>query len=138
MEATLPAVAGLIDTLQFRTERLESLAGEGFTLATDMAEWLVRRGVAFRSAHEITGACVRLCEARGIELWELSDEDLMSISPELTPDVRDVLSVDASIRSRSSRGGTSPDRVREQLSLVAARVAAARAWIGTPGWKDGR
>jgi argininosuccinate lyase len=138
LEATLPAVAGLLDTLQFRTERLESLAGEGFTLATDMAEWLVRRGVAFRSAHEITGACVRLCEARGIELWELSDEDLMSISPELTPDVRGVLSVDASIRSRSSRGGTSPDRVREQLSLVAARVAAARAWIGTPGWKDGR
>jgi argininosuccinate lyase len=138
LEITLPAMAGMLATLRFRTERLVGLASDGFTLATDIAEWLVRRGVPFRFAHEIAGACVRLCEARGIDLSELSDADLAAISPELTPEVRDVLSVAGSITSRSARGGTAPDRVRQQLSLVAAQVAAARTWLATPGWKDGR
>jgi argininosuccinate lyase len=138
LEITLPVMAGMLATLRFRTERLVGLASDGFTLATDIAEWLVRRGVPFRFAHEIAGACVRLCEARGIDLSELSDADLAAISPELTPEVRDVLSVAGSITSRSARGGTAPDRVRQQLSLVEAQVAAARTWLATPGWKDGR
>jgi len=62
--------------MRFNTERLESLAPQGFSLATDIAEWLVRQGVSFRIAHEISGACVRECESRGIELWDLSDEEL--------------------------------------------------------------
>ena len=75
----------MVATMVFDTERLESLAPQGFSLATDVAEWLVREGVPFRVAHEVAGACVRECEGRGIELWDLSDDDLAAISPHLTP-----------------------------------------------------
>ncbi len=124
----LPAFAGMVRTLTFHTERLESLAPQGFALATDVAEWLVRQGVPFRVAHEVAGACVRACESRGIELWELADADLVEISEHLTPGVRDVLSVAGSLASRDARGGTAPARVGEQLVAVRAAVVAARAF----------
>jgi len=127
LEVLLPAFAGMIATMRFNTDRLESLAPQGFSLATDIAEWLVRQGVSFRVAHEIAGACVRECEGRGIELWELSDQDLAAISRHLTPAVRSVLSVRGSLESRDSKGGTAPVRVREQLKLVRTRVAEARS-----------
>ena len=126
LEVLLPAFAGMIATMRFNTGRLESLAPQGFSLATDIAEWLVRAGVAFREAHEISGACVRECEGRGIELWDLSDDDLATISAQLTPAVRAVLSVRGSLESRDSKGGTAPVRVREQLELVRAAVLKAR------------
>jgi argininosuccinate lyase len=126
LEVLLPAFAGMVATMRFNTGRLESLAPQGFSLATDIAEWLVRAGVSFRVAHEISGACVRECEGRGMELWDLSDEDLAAISTHLTPAVRDVLSVAGSLESRDAKGGTAPVRVREQLELVRGRVAQAR------------
>src|SRR5207249_4554765 len=107
----LPAFTGLIETLSFDTARLESAAAGGFALATDVAEWLVRRGIPFRTAHEVAGECVRVCEARGIQLGELTDSDLAGICDQLTPDVRDVLTVAGSLASRASFGGTAPDRV---------------------------
>ena len=116
LEVLLPAVTGLVSTLRYNTERMRELAPQGFSLATDVAEWLVREGVPFRVAHELAGACVRTCEERSIELHELTDEDLRSISPHLTPRVRDVLNVEGSVASRNGRGGTAPDRVREQLA----------------------
>ena len=91
LEVLLPAFSGMVATMVFHTERLESLAPQGFSLATDIAEWLVREGVPFRVAHEVAGACVRVCEERGIELWDLTDDDLATISPHLTPGVRAVL-----------------------------------------------
>jgi argininosuccinate lyase len=118
----------MVATMRFDTQRLESLAPQGFSLATDIAEWLVRAGVSFRVAHEISGACVRECEGRGIELWDLSDDDLAVISTHLTPAVRDVLSVRGSLESRDAKGGTAPVRVREQLELVRSRVAQARSF----------
>ncbi|WP_298459760.1 argininosuccinate lyase [uncultured Cellulomonas sp.] len=124
----LPAFAGMVATLQFDTGRMAELAPQGFSLATDIAEWLVRQGVPFRVAHELAGACVRECEDRGIELWDLSDDDLARISPHLTPAVRSVLTVEGSLRSRSAHGGTAPARVREQLERAAERAAALRAW----------
>ena len=130
LEVLLPAFAGMVETMVFDTERLESLAPQGFSLATDIAEWLVRQGVAFRVAHEVAGECVRLCEARDLERWALTDDDLAAISPHLTPDVREVLSVAGSLASRSAKGGTAPDRVREQLGSLTARLAAAREWSG--------
>jgi argininosuccinate lyase len=130
LEVLLPAFAGMIATVRFNTDRLESLAPQGFSLATDIAEWLVRQGVSFRVAHEIAGACVRECESRGIELWNLSDEDLAAISTHLTPAVRTVLSVRGSLESRDSKGGTAPVRVREQLELVRRRVLEARSFTG--------
>ena len=105
-------------------ERMESLAPQGFALATDIAEWLVRQGVPFRDAHEISGACVQECEQRGVELWDLTDDDFVAISPALTPQVREVLTVEGSLASRDSRGGTAPVRVAEQLAELRARVAA--------------
>ena len=131
LEVLLPAFAGMIATVRFNTQRLESLAPQGFSLATDIAEWLVRQGVSFRVAHEVAGACVRECEGRRIELWDLSDEDLASISPHLTPAVRDVLSVRGSLESRDAKGGTAPARVREQLEIVRTIAAERRAWALT-------
>jgi argininosuccinate lyase len=134
----LPAVAGCVGTLLFDTERLAALAPQGFALATDIAEWLVREGVPFRDAHEIAGACVRVCEQRGIELWDLSDEDLAEVSPHLAPAVRTVLTVEGSLASRDALGGTAPARVAEQATALAAATAHARSWTGTPGYRNGR
>ncbi len=118
LELLLPAVAGLVSTLTFHETRLAELAPAGYTLATDIAEWMVRRGVPFRVAHEAAGGCVRVAEARGAGLDELTDAELAAVDPALTPEVREVLTVDGSIASRDSRGGTAPIRVAEQLTRV--------------------
>ncbi|EHB44723.1 Argininosuccinate lyase [Mycolicibacterium rhodesiae JS60] len=118
LELVLPAMAGLVATLTFDTERMAALAPAGYTLATDVAEWLVRRGVPFRVAHEAAGAAVRAAEGRGVGLDELTDEELAHISGELTPDVREVLTVDGSVSSRDARGGTAPVQVANQLGVV--------------------
>lgn len=126
LEVLLPAFTGMIATLTFHTDRMAELAPQGFALATDIAEWLVREGVPFRVAHEISGACVQACEQRGIELDELSDDDFAAISPHLAPkdghSVREVLTVDGSIASRDGRGGTALVRVTEQLAELRSRV----------------
>jgi argininosuccinate lyase len=124
----LPAFAGMIATLRFDTERMASLAPQGFSLATDIAEWLVREGVPFRVAHEVAGACVRACEQHEppVELWDLTDDELAAISEHLTPEVRSVLSVEGSVASRSAHGGTAPVRVAEQLERARARAAELR------------
>ena len=124
----LPAVTGMIATLRFDTVRISLSAPQGFALATDIAEWLVREGVPFRDAHEIAGACVRAAEERGIELWDLDDDALLAISAHLTAGVRDVLSLEGSVSSRASFGGTAPHRVREQLDAVRGLVAADADW----------
>jgi argininosuccinate lyase len=129
LELLLPAMAGMIGTLTFRTERLAELAPAGFTLATDLAEWLARQGAPFHTAHQAAGACVRLAESRGIGLAELSEMELSAIHPELTLDVRRVLNVAGSIDSRDAYGGTAPDRVAEQLQRARHAVGAHRAWI---------
>jgi argininosuccinate lyase len=126
----LPALTGMVATLVFDTARLESLAPQGFSLATDVAEWLVRQGVAFRVAHELAGECVRVCESRGVELAELSDEDFAAISEHLTPGVRSVLSVAGSLNSRSAHGGTAPARVLEQLGRLREVLADHQEWAG--------
>ncbi|AKT51674.1 argininosuccinate lyase [Arsenicicoccus sp. oral taxon 190] len=137
LELLLPAFSGMVATLVFHDDRLESLAPQGFSLATDVAEWLVREGVPFRVAHEVAGACVRVCEERGIELWDLSDEDLAGISEHLRPGVRSVLSVPGSLASRDAKGGTAPARVAEQRDRVRAVAAELRDFAGaTPVVRD--
>ena len=118
LELLLPAMAGLVSTLVFDVDRMAALAPAGYTLATDIAEWLVRRGVPFRVAHEAAGAAVRTAEARGVGLEDLTDDELAAISPELTAQVRDVLTVDGSVSSRDARGGTAPVQVANQLVVV--------------------
>ena len=118
----LPAVAGMVATLTFDAGRLESLAPRGFSLATDVADWLVRQRVPFSDAHHIAGACVRLCEQQGIELSDLTDDQLAGVDQRLTPEVRQVLTVAGSVASRDGRGGTATVQVRRQLDELAAVV----------------
>ena len=130
LEVLLPAFTGMVATLSFRTGRMADLAPQGFSLATDIAEWLVRQGVPFREAHEVAGACVRRCEESGLELDQLTDDQFAEISEHLKPEVREVLTVDGSIASRNARGGTAPERVTEQLAELRQAVADHRAWLG--------
>lgn len=114
----LPAFTGMVATMQFNRNRLEMLAPAGFSLATDVAEWLVKKKVPFRDAHEITGKLVAHCERNGLDLHEVPDAEMAQISPMLTPDVRDVLSVGGSIKSRQGAGGTALPRVLDQIAVL--------------------
>src|ERR1700691_244090 len=124
----LPAMAGLISTIRFNSERMARSAAAGYSLATDLAELLVRRGVPFREAHEVVGHLVVWCQVHERELDEVSDEDLARVSPQLTPDVREVLTVHGALAARNTFGGTSPGRVAEQLAAVRAAVDEHAAW----------
>ena len=132
LELLLPALTGLTATLTFNTDRLTTMAGAGFSLATDIAEWLVKQGVPFRVAHEAAGQCVSLAESSGRELDELTDAEFAGISLSLTPAVRSVLTVAGSMASRDGIGGTAPIRVAEQLAGLRAMIAGDRAWLAHP------
>jgi len=114
---SLQALAGMVETITFVPERMREAAASGFSTATDLADWLVREaGVPFREAHHITGRAVKEAEERGCGLADLPLDALQSIDPRISSEVFDVLSVDASVRSRTSYGGTAPERVREQIA----------------------
>ena len=124
LEVLLPAVTGMVDTMTLHYERLEMLSTAGFSLATDVAEWLVKRGMPFRHAHEVSGACVALAEGRGVGLEDLSDADFAGVDPLLTPEVRDVLTAAGSVRARRGVGGTAPERVAEQIAAARQQLQA--------------
>ena len=126
LDLVLPAFTGMMATLVFHTDRMAELAPQGFSLATDIADHLVRAGVPFRSAHEISGACVKVAEEQDKELWDLTDDELAGISEHLDASVRTVLTVEGSIGSRDAKGGTAPVRVAEQGDAVAESVADLR------------
>jgi len=114
---SLQALAGMMETVEFVPERMREAAAAGFSTATDLADWLVREAdVPFREAHHITGRAVKLAEERGCGLADLPIDDLKSIDPRIDDRVFSVLSVEASVASRTSYGGTAPIRVREQIS----------------------
>ena len=119
----IAAMTGMVESASFRTDRMRALAESGFSTATDLADWLVREaGVPFREAHHITGRAVAEAEAKGVRLDQLSLDQLKAIDPRIGEGVYDVLSVDASVASRTSFGGTAPDNVR--AAIAAARGAA--------------
>lgn len=119
---SIAAMTGMVETATFRTDRMRAAAEAGFATATDLADWLVREaGVPFREAHHITGRAVKLAEERGIGLDALPLEDLQGIDGRIDARIYDVLSIDASVASRTSLGGTAPVRVRE--AIAAARAA---------------
>jgi argininosuccinate lyase len=127
----LPAVTGMVASLRFDTARMEAAAPEGFALATEIADWLVRRGTSFRDAHEIAGEVVRYCEQNGKDLSDLTSEELASVSAWLGPDVRSVLTVRGALQSRTAPGGTAPVRVREQIAALRVTVLDGAAWAGS-------
>ncbi|HZD99230.1 MAG TPA: argininosuccinate lyase, partial [Micromonosporaceae bacterium] len=128
LEVVLPALAGMIATMTVRADRVAAAAPVGYTLATEVADWLVRRGIPFREAHEITGALVARASARGIGLDEMDDAELADVSASLTPDVREVLTVPGALAARTTFGSTGRQPVTEQLTSAAALVAQWRAW----------
>jgi argininosuccinate lyase len=129
----LPAMTGLVRTMRVDVARLRAQASEGFTLATEVADWLSRRGVPFAEAHEITGALVRRCEDRGIGLEAVTDDDLAAVDPRLTPDIRACLTPEAAIAARMGHGGTAPAAIERQLSRLADVLSAQRAWTRNYG-----
>lgn len=128
LEVLLPAFAGMIASMRLNYARMEAQAPQGFSLATDIAEWLVREGVPFRIAHEVAGACVTYCEDRECELADLTEEDLPHISEYLAPGVLEILTIQGSVRARRGKGGTAPERVAEQLQALEDEVARERKW----------
>jgi argininosuccinate lyase len=118
---SIAAMTGMVESASFRTDRMRDVAQAGFSTATDLADWLVREaGVPFREAHHVTGRAVAEAERQGIRLDQLDIGALKEIDDRIDDRVYGVLSVDASVASRTSFGGTAPSRVR-------AAIAAARA-----------
>ena len=111
----LPAFTGMVATLEFNRSRLQDLSVAGFSLATDVADFVVRQGVPFKEAHEVVGKLVAFCEENGLELEELTREQYESISRHLKPELREVVNLSAAIESRNSAGGTSSKQVIEQM-----------------------
>ena len=126
----LPAMSGMVRTMRVDAERLYRQSTEGFTLATEVADWLARKGVPFSEAHAVTGALVRLCEEKGLDLAELSDADLAAVDPRLDGGLRPHLTPEAAVAARSGYGGSAPARVREQMQRLRAAIEDQRRWSG--------
>jgi argininosuccinate lyase len=124
LSLVLPAMTGTVATMVFDKSVMADQAHAGFALATDIAEWLVRQGMPFRQAHEAAGGCVQVAERRGVELHDLTDQELQAVSPMLTPAVREVLDVDGALASRNGTGGTAPQQVLIQVTQLKEQIAA--------------
>ena len=120
----LPAVTGMVATTDFDREKMAFAAPLGFSLATEIADYLVRAHIPFAHAHEAAGKCVALCESSGRQLHELTDAELAHIHPSLLPDVRDVLTVHGALESRTTFGGTSPSSFAVQIADLKSSVDA--------------
>lgn len=117
IQLMIAAMEGMVCDMVPNAEALRAAAGHGYSTATDLADWLVRvLGMPFRDAHHATGALVKMAEQRGCDLAELPLGDMQGVEPGITEDVFGVLTVEASVASRTSQGGTAPSRVREQIA----------------------
>ncbi len=125
----LPAFTGMVATTTFDRAKMSVAASTGFSLATEIADFLVQSGVPFAQAHEAAGKCVHLCESTNRELHELSDTEFSSIHPGLTPEVRGVLTVSGALTSRTTFGGTAPTAVANQISELESKISASEKWF---------
>ncbi len=126
----LPAVTGMVATTDFDREKMAMAAPLGFSLATEIADYLVRANIPFAHAHEAAGKCVALCESSGRQLHQLTDTELVHIHPSLLPDVRDVLTVHGALASRTTIGGTSPISFAAQIEELKSKVQAEAKKFG--------
>jgi len=129
LSLVLPAMAGMIRTMRVDVDQLKRQAPLGFTLATEVADWLAVNGVPFSEAHEITGALVKACEAKQIELSDVTAALLAEVDPRLKPEVLAHLTLEAAVSARHGQGGTAPQRVREQIARLKTRLEEHGAWI---------
>ncbi len=129
LNLVLPAFTGMVATTYFDREVMAASAPTGFSLATEIADYLVRSGIPFAQAHEAAGKCVHICEAEGKELHELTDAQYASIHPNLTPSVRDVLTVAGALSTRTTFGGTAPSNVTAQISVLRETISNNAAYI---------
>jgi argininosuccinate lyase len=121
----LPAVTGMVATTTFDRAKMLAAAPQGFSLATEIADFLVRANVPFASAHEAAGKCVALCEAKKIDLHELSDQDFAGVHLQLTPEIRKVLTLEGAISSRTTVGATGGTALAAQLAAANSDIRAA-------------
>lgn len=122
---SIAAMTGMVTNITFNTENMRTVAGSGFSTATDLADWLVRaHNMPFREAHHVTGGVVKTCETRGIALADISAADLAAINPALAGCALPDLSIDGSVASRTSTGGTAPVRVREAIAAAKKELEA--------------
>lgn len=129
MSLVIPAFSGMVDTTVFNREKMAMSASTGFSLATEIADFLVRAGIPFAKAHEAAGECVRKCESTGRELHELTDTEFLAIHPTLTAEVREVLTVSGALASRITFGGTAPVQLTSQIATLESQIAQSRSWI---------
>jgi argininosuccinate lyase len=125
----LPPLTGMIETTEFHTEVMAAAAPAGFSLATEIADFLVRKGIPFSIAHEAAGRCVKICEEQGKELHQLSDSELTSVHSALDPEVKKFLHAKSAIGSRISIQGTSPASVRKQIASLRSVFLTHDEWI---------
>ena len=122
---SVAAMTGMVANVAFNTECMRTVAASGFSTATDLADWLVREhGMAFREAHHVTGSVVKACETRGLTLADITEADLAAINPALAGCTLPDLSIDGSVASRTSTGGTAPVRVREAIAAAKKELEA--------------
>jgi argininosuccinate lyase len=114
----LPAVSGMVESARFKSDIIEKTASSGFSLATEIADFLAKKQVPFATAHEVAGACVKFCEKNGMELSQMSDDQLIAIHPKLTKDVKNYLNVNGAVASRSSSMGTAKNSVSAAISSL--------------------
>lgn len=127
----IPAISGMIATTDFDREKMKMSAPTGFSLATEIADYLVRKNVPFAEAHEAAGACVALCEKHSCQLLELTDQQFLDIHPALESSVRGVLTLEGAIASRTTAGGTAPSQVVVQISAAMKKTLDQRKEIAS-------
>jgi argininosuccinate lyase len=122
---SIAAMTGMVANVDFNTQRMRDVAASGFSTATDLADWLVREhGLPFREAHHVTGSVVKACEVRGVGLDTVTADDLAAINPLFAGSKLPDLSVDGSVASRTSAGGTAPARVKEAIAAAKKELEA--------------
>lgn len=131
LEILLPALTGMVSTTIFDREKMAIGASLGFSLATEIADFLAKEGVVFAQAHEVAGKAVALCESSGRQLEDLTLAELTSLHPKLTDSVKSSLTVKGALEARDSYGATSPKQVRAQLSRLDTLMVSQQEWIET-------
>ena len=130
---SLRAVSGMLETMSVNADRMRAGAVGGFMAATDVADYLVGKGVPFRDAHEVVGRLVLACEQEGRSLQDLGPDEWAAHDPRLGADVAQAVDIDSVVARRVSAGGTGHDAVRDQMRTVTDAIAADEAWLASVG-----